>query len=241
VPRSTADEVGLHVTLGLRALAERWWCRTPPRSSCHPELPLEEAALFGCAVLTGVGAVVNTARVRAGSSVAVIGLGGVGLSSLLGAVAAGAGAVVAIDLADDKLAFARELGATDYLVSDDRLNAGIQAHRPPGHRPRLQVRRPGAAIRAAWRATRREAGHRRRHGCQDDLLSLSALDIFHSARGPLLGVRFVRPGQDVPNWPGPSRRHTRPTPPDQRVGSLDKHPATSGCQGEAPAGWSSRH
>src|SRR6478752_10883036 len=76
-----------------------------------PELPLEQAALFGCAVLTGVGAVVNTARVQAGASTAVIGLGGVGLASLLGACAAGARHIIAIDLADDKLAFARELGA----------------------------------------------------------------------------------------------------------------------------------
>src|SRR5436309_4902949 len=67
-----------------------------------PELPLTEAALFGCAVLTGVGAVVNTARLQAGASVAVVGLGGVGLCSLLGAIAAGAREVVAVDLADDK-------------------------------------------------------------------------------------------------------------------------------------------
>lgn len=77
-----------------------------------PELPLTEAALFGCAVLTGVGAVVNTAQVRAGSTVAVIGLGGVGLASVLGAVAAGARQVIAVDLADDKLALAKTLGAT---------------------------------------------------------------------------------------------------------------------------------
>lgn len=76
-------------------------------------LPLDEAALFGCAVLTGVGAVVNTAKVPAGATVAVVGLGGVGLAALLGAIAAGASRVVAVDLAEDKLAFARELGATD--------------------------------------------------------------------------------------------------------------------------------
>ena len=76
------------------------------------ELPFEHAALFGCAVLTGVGAVVNTAQVRAGTSVAVIGLGGVGLASVLGAAAAGARHVIAVDLADDKLALAHTLGAT---------------------------------------------------------------------------------------------------------------------------------
>ena len=61
-----------------------------------PELPLDQAALFGCAVLTGVGAVVNTAGVRAGQSVAVVGLGGVGLASLLGAGASGARQIVAM-------------------------------------------------------------------------------------------------------------------------------------------------
>ena len=76
------------------------------------ELPLDEAALFGCAVLTGVGAVVNTAQVRAGASVAVIGLGGVGLASLLGARAAGARHIVAVDLSDAKLDLAKSLGAT---------------------------------------------------------------------------------------------------------------------------------
>ena len=66
-------------------------------------MPLDEAALFGCAVLTGVGAVVNTAQVRVGASVAVIGLGGVGLAALIGAQAAGARQIVAVDLSDDKL------------------------------------------------------------------------------------------------------------------------------------------
>jgi alcohol dehydrogenase len=78
-----------------------------------PTLPLEEAALFGCAVMTGVGAVVNTAGVTAGSTVAVVGLGGVGLAAVLGAQAAGASRVVAIDLSNEKLAIAKELGATD--------------------------------------------------------------------------------------------------------------------------------
>lgn len=77
-----------------------------------PTVPLDEAALFGCAVLTGVGAVVNTAKVQVGASVAVIGLGGVGLAALLGAYAAGARQIIAVDLSEDKLAQARELGAT---------------------------------------------------------------------------------------------------------------------------------
>lgn len=75
------------------------------------ELPLDEAAIFGCAVMTGVGAVINTARLRAGDKVAVIGLGGVGLNGLLGAVMGGAGQIIAVDLNPERLGLARQLGA----------------------------------------------------------------------------------------------------------------------------------
>lgn len=103
----------VHHHLGVSAFAE--YATVSRRSLVKIEkgLPLDEAALFGCAVLTGVGAVINTAKVSAGASVAVIGLGGVGLSCLLGTVAVGAGRIVAVDLSDDKLGLARQLGATD--------------------------------------------------------------------------------------------------------------------------------
>ena len=97
-----------------------------------PDLPLEEAALFGCAVLTGVGAVVNTARVPAGASVAVIGLGGVGLASLLGAVAAGARADRRGRPLGEKLGLARQLGATDTVNARDPDAAEQVARRPRG-------------------------------------------------------------------------------------------------------------
>src|SRR5699024_9592316 len=77
------------------------------------EIPFPQVALFGCAVMTGVGAVINTARVPAGSSVAIVGLGGVGLSALLGAVVAGARQIVAVDVNPSKLELAKSLGATD--------------------------------------------------------------------------------------------------------------------------------
>jgi alcohol dehydrogenase len=83
------------------------------------ELPLDQAALFGCAVLTGVGAVVNTAGLKPGQNAAVIGLGGVGLASLLGAIASGARDVVAIDLSNDKLGLARQLGASHTVNAGD--------------------------------------------------------------------------------------------------------------------------
>lgn len=103
----------VHHHLGCSAFAQYATVSRHSLVKIDPELPLEEAALFGCAVLTGVGAVVNTAKVAVGQSVAVIGLGGVGLAALLGAVAAGASRIVALDLAADKLELARMLGATD--------------------------------------------------------------------------------------------------------------------------------
>jgi alcohol dehydrogenase len=103
----------VHHHLGVSAFAEYATVSRRSLVKVDRELPLDEAALFGCAVLTGVGAVINTARVSAGTSVAVVGLGGVGLSSLLGAVAVGARCIVAVDLSDEKLGLARQLGATD--------------------------------------------------------------------------------------------------------------------------------
>lgn len=76
------------------------------------DMPIDDAALFGCAVMTGVGAVTNTARVRPGDTVAVVGLGGVGLNALLGAKLGGAEKIIAIDVANSKLGLARQLGAT---------------------------------------------------------------------------------------------------------------------------------
>ena len=83
------------------------------------DLPFAEAALFGCAVITGVGAVVNTAAMPRGASVAVVGLGGVGLASLLAARMLDAEHIVAIDMNDAKLATARELGATAAVNAAD--------------------------------------------------------------------------------------------------------------------------
>jgi alcohol dehydrogenase len=98
--------------LGCSAFAEYAVVSRHSLVKIDPALPFDEAALFGCAILTGVGAVVNTAQVRAGQSVAVVGLGGVGLAAVIGALAAGAREVIAIDLAASKRELATRLGAT---------------------------------------------------------------------------------------------------------------------------------
>lgn len=115
-----------------------------------------EASLFGCAVLTGVGAVFNTARMPAGSSAAVLGLGGVGFSALLGAVAAGAREVVAIDLSDAKLALARELGAT-ATVNAGAPDAAEQVRALTRGGVEFAFEMAGAipALDLAWQITRR--------------------------------------------------------------------------------------
>jgi S-(hydroxymethyl)glutathione dehydrogenase / alcohol dehydrogenase len=87
------------------------------------------AALIGCCVTTGVGAVLKTAAVPAGSSVAVIGLGGVGLSVVMGAAIAGASRIVAIDRVASKLDVARSVGATEGLLADDEAASTVQALR----------------------------------------------------------------------------------------------------------------
>ena len=115
------DEIGepLHHHLGVSAFAE--YCVVSTRSVVRVEEPLapEIAALFGCAVLTGVGAVVNTAQVKPGQSVAIFGLGGVGLAALLGARASGALPLIAIDVDEAKLRLARALGAHHTLQARD--------------------------------------------------------------------------------------------------------------------------
>jgi alcohol dehydrogenase len=84
------------------------------------DVPLDVAAIFGCAVMTGVGAVLNTAKVPPGGTMAVVGLGGVGMCALLGGVVAGAARLIAVDVNPDKLGLARQLGATDTALATDQ-------------------------------------------------------------------------------------------------------------------------
>jgi S-(hydroxymethyl)glutathione dehydrogenase/alcohol dehydrogenase len=181
---TTLGGAPVHVALGLGAFADQVVVPENAVIGVPDELAWEQAALLGCAVLTGTGAVHNTARVRAGSSVVVLGLGGVGLSAVAAARAAGAADVIAVDVAEAKKALAEAAGATDFVVSSDALSKEIRA-RTGGRGADYAFECVGrsATIRAAWRATRRGGqvivvGM----GRADDNLELSALDIFASAR-----------------------------------------------------------
>ncbi len=146
----------LHHHLGVSAFS-RFTVVAQESAILIPEdAPLEEAALFGCAVMTGVGAVFNTARVEPGSSVAVFGLGGVGLSAVMGAKAAGAWPIVAVDLLESKLALALRLGASHVVCAakEDAVEAIRQAS-SGGVAYAFEAAGSEKALSQAYAATRR--------------------------------------------------------------------------------------
>ncbi|MOA03791.1 S-(hydroxymethyl)mycothiol dehydrogenase [compost metagenome] len=101
--------------MNLSAFAEQMLVHENACVSIRRDMPMDRAALLGCAVTTGTGAVFNTAKVHPGETVAVIGCGGIGLAAINGAVLAGASRVIAIDMLDSKLELAKTFGATDVV------------------------------------------------------------------------------------------------------------------------------
>ena len=106
---------GMMQFMNLSAYAEQMLVHENALVAIRRDMPLDRAALLGCAVITGTGAVFNTARVRPGDTVAVIGCGGIGLSAVNGAALAGAGRIIAVDMQDGKLELAKAFGATDVI------------------------------------------------------------------------------------------------------------------------------
>ena len=114
--RFSQGESHFHHHLGVSAFSQYTVAAQESLVKIRQDVPLEIASLFGCAVLTGVGAVFNTAQVQAGMSLAVFGMGGVGLSTVMGAGAAGAYPIIAVDVLDEKLHLAKEVGSS-HLVN----------------------------------------------------------------------------------------------------------------------------
>ena len=162
---------------------------------------LERAALLGCAMLTGIGAVVNSARVQAGESVVVFGTGGVGLSVLQGARLVRADPVIAVDVAAEKEAFARRNGATEFILAGDQVAKRVReltGGRGADHA--FECVGSAATIRQAWSSTRR--GGRTTVigiGKRTETVAFNALEIFHFARvlaGSVFGSTDIR--RDLP-------------------------------------------
>ena len=116
-PRLAKNGEGLAQFLNLSSFAEYMLVHEHALAKIREDMPFDLAALIGCGVTTGVGSVIHTAGVEPGSSVAVIGCGGVGLSAINGAAIAGAGRIIAIDVVPSKLDLAKEFGATDIVNS----------------------------------------------------------------------------------------------------------------------------
>ncbi|MFJ8697436.1 Zn-dependent alcohol dehydrogenase [Streptomyces roseolilacinus] len=191
----------LHPGLSVAAFAEE---TVVPVSCVLPVpdgVPLADAALLGCAVLTGYGAVHHSARVREGESVVVFGVGGVGLAALQAARIAGAGPIVAVDVTPEKEALAKAAGATDFLVASDTTAREVRAL-TGGRGADVAVECVGraATIRAAWDSTRR--GGRTTVvgiGGKDQRVTFNALEIFHWGR-TLSGCVYGNsdPARDLP-------------------------------------------
>ena len=157
-PRTT-DAAGkpLNIFSGCGVMAEYATLSTDNVVKIDPKIPLDRAALVGCAVTTGVGAVFNTARVEPGATVAVFGCGGVGLNAIQGAVIAGAERVLAIDTMESKLEMAKKFGATDTLLIKPGQDATKDIKKLTGGGPdyAFECVGSGALAEACYKAIRR--------------------------------------------------------------------------------------
>ncbi len=165
------------------------------------DVPAEIAALFGCAVLTGVGAVMNSAKVKPGESVVIYGLGGVGLSALLGAVASGANPVIAIDPLPAKRELALKLGATAAFAPADSKD-GLTAVLPRGADVVIETAGKAAVLLAAYGVGRRGA-RIVTVGLPNpaDMLSLPAVSLVAEGKtlmGSYMGSSV--PARDIPKY-----------------------------------------
>jgi alcohol dehydrogenase len=154
--RMRRDGAIVHHHLGVSAFAEHAIMVRQSLIKVDDDLPFDEAAVFGCAVMTGVGAVTNTVQPQRGASIAVIGLGGVGLAALLGTRLLDAAIVIASDVSADKLALARRMGATHTIdAADPRAVEQIKDLTRGGVHYAFEMAGSVKAMELAYRATRR--------------------------------------------------------------------------------------
>jgi S-(hydroxymethyl)glutathione dehydrogenase / alcohol dehydrogenase len=149
-PRLVRAGEEVHAFIGLGGFADHMLVSERGLVRIPDEMPLESAALLGCAVLTGVGAVRHRADVRAGQTVAVIGCGGVGLNAIQAARLVGATQIIAVDLNPAKLARAREFGATDVVAAADDPVEAVHTLTDGGADQVLEVVGLGATIEQAF-------------------------------------------------------------------------------------------
>ncbi|MZD04554.1 zinc-binding dehydrogenase [Streptomyces sp. SID5785] len=180
----SSDGSDLHPGLNVAAFAEETVVAARCVLPVPDGVPLIDAALLGCAVLTGYGAVHHAARVREGETVAVFGVGGVGLATLQAARIAGAPTIVAVDVSPEKEELARRAGATHYVVASENTAREIRALTGrQGVDVAVECVGRAVTIRTAWESTRR--GGRTTVvgiGGKDQQVTFNALELFHWGR-----------------------------------------------------------
>lgn len=192
----------LHHHLGVSAFADHIVVSARSVVKVPRELPFDIAALFGCAILTGVGAAVHSADIEMGHQVAVFGLGGVGLAALLGARLAGAATIVAVDVVQDKLDLALELGATHAVAAGPGAVEEIRELTGGGVERAIETVGSEKVLAEAYAATRR-GGTTVTVGLPhpDRMLSIPAVGLVaeeRTLRGSYLGSCV--PNRDVPRF-----------------------------------------
>ncbi|MDV9175053.1 Zn-dependent alcohol dehydrogenase [Streptomyces sp. W16] len=196
-----SDGTDLHPGLNVAAFAEETVVSAACVLPLPDGIPLTDAALLGCAVLTGYGAVHHSAQVREGETVAVFGVGGVGLATLQAARIAGATKIVAVDVSPEKEELARAAGATDYVVASENTAREIRALTgKQGVDVAVECVGRAVTIRTAWETTRR--GGRTTVvgiGGKDQQVTFNALELFHWGR-TLSGCVYGNsdPAKDLP-------------------------------------------
>lgn len=188
--------------LGVSAFADHIVVSSNSAVRVGRDLPFEVAALFGCAVLTGVGAIVNSAGVTLGDTVAVFGLGGIGLAAVLGAVAAGASSIVAVDVVPEKLELARSLGATHVVAGGEAAAEAVRETSGGGVDHAVETVGSERVLAQAYAATRR-GGTTVTVGLPhpERMLSLPAVSLVaeeRTLRGSYLGSCV--PARDIPRY-----------------------------------------
>ncbi|MER7406790.1 Zn-dependent alcohol dehydrogenase [Streptomyces sp. NPDC000070] len=197
----TTEGTDLHPGLNVAAFAEETVVSAACVLPVPDGVPLTDAALLGCAVLTGYGAVHHSAQVRPGETVAVFGVGGVGLAALQAARIAGASKIVAVDVSAEKEELARAAGATDYVLASENTAREIRALTgKQGVDVAVECAGRAVSIRTAWDSTRR--GGRTTVvgiGGKDQQVTFNALEIFHWGR-TLTGCVYgnSNPAEDLP-------------------------------------------
>jgi S-(hydroxymethyl)glutathione dehydrogenase / alcohol dehydrogenase len=155
MPRFVAGDTPVFGMAGCGAFAEEMVVPRPGAVKIDPDVPYELAALIGCGVMTGVGAVVNTAAVRPGESVVVIGCGGVGIAAIQGARLAGAAVIVAVDTVPAKHEVAMRFGATHAIAPEALSDLSVEVTGGQGFDYAFDVVAVPQTLRAAWTAVRR--------------------------------------------------------------------------------------